>query len=144
MRFSRAGVVGLVVLLAPRLVAPVLAEDWSRFRGPNGAGVSTSRGLPVEFGPAKNVDWAVDVPFGRSSLAFAADRIFLTATEGGKLVTLALDRASGRLLWRQAVERSETAKLYHDNDSATPTPATDGSNVYVLFHEVGVVSYDAA
>ncbi len=144
MRFSHAGVVGLVVLLAPLLVAPVLAEDWSRFRGPNGAGVSTSRGLPVEFGPAKNVDWAVDVPFGRSSLAFAADRIFLTATEGGKLVTLALDRASGKLLWRQAVERSETAKLYHDNDSATPTPATDGSNVYVLFHEVGVVSYDAA
>jgi hypothetical protein len=103
----RAHVVGLVVSLAQLLVASVLAEDWSRFRGPNGAGVSTSRGLPVEFGPAKNVDWAVDVPFGRSSPAFAGDRIFLTAIEGGKLVTLALDRASGKLLWRQALERSE-------------------------------------
>jgi outer membrane protein assembly factor BamB len=135
---------GLVVSLAPALVAPVVAEDWSRFRGPNGAGVSLSRGLPVEFGPGKNLDWAADVPFGRSSPAFAGDRIFLTATEGGRLVTLALDRSSGKVLWRQALERSETAKLYHDNDSATPTPATDGSNVYVLFHEAGVVSYDDA
>jgi hypothetical protein len=27
-----------------------LAEDWSRFRGPNGAGVSVHTGFPVEFG----------------------------------------------------------------------------------------------
>ena len=125
--------------------APVLAEDWSRFRGPNGAGVSPSRGLPVEFSSSKNVDWAVDVPFGRPLLsAFAGDRIFVTATEGGKLVTLALDRASGKVLWKQALERRETATLYHDNDSATPTPVTDGSNVYVLFHELGLVSYDSS
>jgi len=138
------GVAGFVVALAPLLVAPAVAEDWSRFRGPNGSGVSSSRGLPVEFGPGKNLDWAVDVPFGRSSPAFAGDRLFLTATEGGRLVTLALDRSSGKVLWRQALERGETAKLYHENDSATPTPATDGSNVYVLFHEAGIVSYDAA
>ncbi len=124
--------------------SPVAAEDWSRFRGPNGAGVSTSRGLPVEFSKAKNVDWVVDVPFGRSSPAFAGDRIFVTATEGGKLVTLGLDRASGKVLWKQALERRETATLYHDNDSATPTPVSDGSNVYVLFHEFGLVSYDGA
>ena len=137
-------VAGLVVSLVPLVAAPVRAEDWSRFRGPNGAGVSPSRGLPVEFGPGKNLDWAVDVPFGRSSPVFAGDRIFLTATEGGKLVTLALDRSSGKVLWRQSLERSEPAKLHHENDSATPTPATDGSNVYVLFHEAGVVSYDPA
>lgn len=135
-------VVGLVLSLVTLVAPPVRAEDWSRFRGANGAGVSPSRGLPVEFGPGKNLDWAVDVPFGRSSPVFAGDRIFLTATEGGKLVTLAVDRSSGKVLWRQPLERSETAKLYRDNDSATPTPATDGTNVYVLFHEAGVVSYD--
>ena len=140
MKLSRAAAVGLVVSLADR--APALAEDWSRFRGPNGAGVSTSRGLPVEFSPTKNVDWVVDVPFGRSSPAFAGDRIFVTATEGAKLVTLGLDRASGKVLWKQVLERGETATLHHDNDSATPTPVTDGANVYVLFHEFGLVSYD--
>ena len=29
------------------------AEDWSRFRGPNGSGISNATGLPVEFGPEK-------------------------------------------------------------------------------------------
>lgn len=135
-------VAGLVASLVPLVAAPLRAEDWSRFRGANGAGVSPSRGLPVQFGPGKNLDWAVDVPFGRSSPVFAGDRIFLTATEGGRLVTLAFDRSSGELLWRQALERSETATLHHETDSATPTPATDGTNVYVLFHEAGIVSYD--
>ena len=30
-------------------------EEWAQFRGPNGTGVSASKGLPVEFGPTKNV-----------------------------------------------------------------------------------------
>ena len=25
--------------------------EWSRFRGPNGTGISSSTGLPAEFGP---------------------------------------------------------------------------------------------
>jgi outer membrane protein assembly factor BamB len=142
MRRRSTCVAGLVFALESLVVAPAGPEEWSRFRGPNGAGVSSSRGLPVEFGPGKNLDWAVDVPFGRSSPVFAGDRIYLTATEGVKLVTLALDRSSGKVLWRQALERGETAKLHHETDSATPTPATDGTNVYVLFHEAGIVSYD--
>ncbi len=136
-----AGLTSLLALAAT--VGALSAEDWSRFRGPNGSGVSPSQNLPAEFGPAHNVAWDVEVPFGRSSPAFGADRIFLTATDGGNLVTLALDRSSGETVWRRTVERAETAELYSGNDSATPTPVTDGSNVYVLFHEMGIVSYDA-
>jgi outer membrane protein assembly factor BamB len=110
-------------------VGSLSAEDWSRFRGPNGSGVSPSSNLPVEFGPEQSVRWAVEVPFGRSSPAFGGDRIFLTATDGGSLVTLALDRPSGETVWRRTVERAETADLYSANDSATPTPVTDGANV---------------
>ena len=139
---GRSSVFALTLSLLPLAAPPLAADDWSRFRGANGAGVSTARGLPVEISPQKNVDWAVDVPFGRSSPVLAGNRIFLTAIADGKLTTLALDRASGRLLWSRALERSETATMYHGNDSATPTPVSDGSNVYVLFHEAGLVSYD--
>ncbi len=125
-----------VVSLALILFAlPATAQEWSRFRGPNGSGVSQSTGLPVEFGPEKNLVWAASVPFGRSSPAVAGERIFLTAVEEGKLVTLALDRGTGKLLWRRELERGHEAELYTLTDSATPTPVTDGSNVYVLFHE---------
>ncbi len=123
---------------------PLAAGEWSRFRGPNGSGLSNAIGLPVEVGPETNKAWETAVPFGRSSPVIAADRIFLTATEGGKLLTLAVDRASGKVLWRRDVERSHDAGLYKDTDSATPSPVTDGENVIAFFHEAGLVSYDGA
>ena len=43
-------------LLIGRLVAAG-PPDWSRFRGPNGSGISTATNVPVEFGPKKNVIW---------------------------------------------------------------------------------------
>ena len=141
----RIGSAAAAVPLALALFSlPLTAQEWSRFRGPNGSGVSSSTGLPVQFGPEKNKAWETSVPFGRSSLAMAGERIFLTAVEDGKLVTLALDRASGKTLWRRELQRDRVAELYEATDSATPTPVTDGSNVYVFFHEAGLVSYDGA
>jgi len=46
---------------------PASAEDWPRFRGPNGTGVSTSRNMPVKFGPAKNLVWRAPLPPGHPS-----------------------------------------------------------------------------
>jgi len=134
----------LVPAAALLLALPVGAGEWSRFRGPNGSGVSKSTGLPVDFGPQKNKAWEADVPFGRSSPAVSADRIFLTAVEDGKLITMSLDRKSGKILWRKELERGHVAEFYPSTDSATPTPVTDGSNVFAFFHEAGLVSYDRA
>jgi outer membrane protein assembly factor BamB len=142
LRFHRVCSIATGVSLALVLFAlPATAEEWSRFRGPNGSGVSSSTGLPVEFGPDKNKLWETTVPFGRSSPAIAGKRIFLTAVVDDQLVTLAVDRASGKTLWRQGLARGHVAELYEATDSATPTPVTDGSNVYVFFHEAGLVSY---
>ena len=80
----------LILLLFVALAIPAAAEDWTRFRGSNGAGMSDSKGLPAEFGPDKNKVWEADVPFGRSSPVIAGDHIYLTATDDGKFVTMAL------------------------------------------------------
>lgn len=117
------------------------AADWSRFRGPNGSGVAHAGPAPVEFGPDKAVDWVTAVPPGRSSPVLTEERIFLTAIDEGALVTLALDRASGEIVWRRSFERDFEADLYHGTDSASSTPVTDGRNVYAFFHEGGLVSY---
>lgn len=122
--------------------AATAADDWSRFRGANGSGVSRSTGLPIEFGPGKSMLWEASIPFGRSSPVIAGDRIFVTAVEDGKLLTLALDRASGTVLWRRALARDHVADLYKSTDSATPTPVVDDKSVYVFFHEAGLVAYD--
>src|SRR5258706_14425304 len=76
----------------------LVAEDWPQFRGTNGTGVSTSGSLPVQFGPEKNVVWQTSLPPGHSSPVLAGSSIFLTAFEDKKLLTLRLDKASGKIL----------------------------------------------
>src|SRR5713226_9615311 len=55
------------------------AAEWSQFRGPNASGVSEATGLPVEFGPEKNVIWKTLLPPGHSPPILGDGRIFITA-----------------------------------------------------------------
>ena len=125
-----------------------VAEDWSQFRGPNGSGVSATTNLPVEFGPTKNVVWKTELPPGHSSPVLTKNRIFLTAhtkeKEQYKLLVICLDRQTGKLLWQREVPRLHGGRLQLVNGPASPSPVTDGSNVYVFFQEFGMVSYDGA
>jgi outer membrane protein assembly factor BamB len=118
------------------------SDDWRGFRGTNGTGVAAdAAGLPSEFGPQKQVLWKTAVPFGRSSPIVVRDRVFLTASDGEKLVTLALDRNTGKEVWRREVERTRHMPIYKGNDPASPSPASDGTDLYVFFAELGLISY---
>ena len=90
------------------------AEDWSQFRGPNGTGVSTTGGLPVQFGPEKNVVWKTSLPPGHSSPVLTRNRIFLTAhskeKDNYKLFVICLDRQTGKQLWQKEVPRSRAGR----------------------------------
>ena len=133
---------------ALRTVRDAVPEDWSQFRGPNGTGVSASTGLPEEFGPNKNVIWKTALPPGHSSPVLTRNRIFVTAhskeKETYKLLVICLDRQTGKLLWQREVPRSRVGRLQNVNGPASPSPVTDGSNVYVFFQEFGIVSFDGA
>jgi outer membrane protein assembly factor BamB len=117
------------------------AGEWNRFRGPNGSGVSDATGMPVEFGQGKNKIWRTEVPFGRSSPILTTKHVVVTGSQGEKLITLCLDRAAGKLLWNREIIRVRAQKVYKGNDTATPTPASDGKNFYVFFPDFGLVSY---
>ncbi len=135
---------GQIGIILPLLAALAAAADWPRFRGPNGSGISSATNVPVEFGADKNVAWKTPLPPGHSSPILAADGIFLTGHENDRLLTLALDRRSGKILWRAALTRTRTTKHHANNNAASPSPATDGRNVYVFFQDFGLVSYDPA
>ena len=121
-------------------------EDWTQFRGPNGTGVSSTTGLPQEFGPGKNVVWKTELPPGHSSPVLTSDRIFVTAhtkeKENHKLLVICLDRQTGKILWQREVPRTREGRLQNVNGPASPSPVTDGSNVYVFFQEFGLISFD--
>ena len=133
----------LTATIAALAVASLGAvDDWSRFRGPNGSGVSTTGNLPAIFGPDTNVVWKTPLPFGHSSPVLTGDRIYLTGVRDGRLLTIALDRASGRTLWEREAPRPRTEKLDNRNGPAAPSAVTDGRDVYVFFADFGLISYD--
>jgi hypothetical protein len=69
---------------------------WPQFRGPGGSAVADDQKPPVEVGPDKNVKWKVTVPSGMSSPIVVGDKLVLTAFDGGKLYTIAYNRADGK------------------------------------------------
>lgn len=116
-------------------------ESWPQFRGPNSSGVSPSTGLPVEFGPKKNVLWKTELPPGHSSPIFSKDSIFVTAVDHEKLFAIAIDRKTGRVQWRREVPRPRTQEVHKANGPVSPSAVTDGKNVYAFFPDFGLVSY---
>ncbi|MFY9610028.1 MAG: PQQ-binding-like beta-propeller repeat protein [Blastocatellia bacterium] len=137
----------LPLLIALLSLSSVAAEDWAQFRGPNGTGVSITTGLPTEFGPEKNVIWKTSLPPGHSSPVLTRNSIFITAHTADKpnykLLVICLDRQTGRIIWQREVPRTRTGRLQNVNGPASPSPVTDGENVYVFFQEFGLISYDA-
>ena len=127
-------------LLAPQSIS---AQEWSRFRGPNGSGIAATTGLPTSFGPEENVRWRTEVSFGRSSPILTTDSVFLTASDENGLLVLCLDRASGEIRWERRLARAREVERYHGTDASAPTPVTDGENVYAFFQELGLISFDA-
>jgi outer membrane protein assembly factor BamB len=123
------------------------AENWTRFRGPNGTGVSAATNVPVEFGPQSHVKWKAAVPPGHSSPVFTNSHIFLSAhspeKDAYKLFVLALDRKTGKQLWQHEVPRLQAGRRENVNGPASPSPATDGTNVYFFFQDFGLISYTA-
>ena len=118
------------------------SNDWPQFRGPNGSGISETRGLPSEFGPHKNLVWKTTLPAGHSSPVLTEENIFLTAFEADQLLTFCLKRSSGKIIWRKEAPRSRADKVDYRNTPASASPVTDGKQVYVFFPDFGLLAYD--
>jgi outer membrane protein assembly factor BamB len=133
----------LTLALATLVASALGAADWSRFRGPNGAGVADGPALPASLDPGGAV-WKVAVPHGYSSPILSGDRLYLTAFEGDDLLVLCLSRADGRELWRHKAPRPRVEKVDKRNTPASPSAAVDQDRVVVFFADFGLVAYDHA
>src|SRR5213080_1384594 len=99
------------------------ASDWAQFRGPNCSGrPANDLPLPAALGPAINVVWKTALPPGHSSPVVVGDRVFLTGVRHKRLVILALDRASGRLVWQVEVPAPKLEKIHQIGSHAQSTP----------------------
>ena len=133
------------LVLVGLTLATAKAENWPRFRGPTGDGISTETGLPVEWNGTDHVAWRTPIPGeGWSSPIIWGERVFLTATlqDGRKCHVLCLDAASGRILWNTDVLAQVPGHKESKNSYATPTPCTDGERVYAVFADGSVAALD--
>lgn len=125
----------LAALICLPLVSSAFADEpWNRFRGPNGSGISTARGIPVQW-TDKDYRWTVDLPGqGISSPVVWGDRVFVTAANEEKLERslLCYAAADGKLLWKQSVPFTKEKK-HQLNSFAPNTPTVDAERVYTLW-----------
>jgi outer membrane protein assembly factor BamB len=131
------------------LITTTKAEPWPGWRGPRADGTCIEKDVPTNWDPAGAL-WKVEIPGqGHASAIVWSNRVFtvtgLPATQ--ERVLLCLDRASGKILWQQAVVQGPLEKLHKENSYASGTPATDGERVFVTFRvgdDIIVAAHDFA
>ena len=125
-------IAALLVLLASDSQAG--AQEWPRFRGPSGAGISNTTTVPIKW-TEKDYNWKVKLPgVGHSSPVLWGGRIFLTCadTRTAKRMILCLGTADGSVIWQRDYS-SRVYRHHRDNSFASSTPAADADGVYVTW-----------
>src|SRR5215218_8428335 len=117
------------LLTALALAAPLHADDWPRWLGPNANASSKETGLKLTWGDkGPKVLWEAPGGEGYSTIAVADGRAITLVQRGGKELALALDAKTGAKLWETPI-----APGYKNSYGNGPrsTPSIDGQNVYV-------------
>ncbi|MEO7270846.1 MAG: PQQ-binding-like beta-propeller repeat protein [Vicinamibacterales bacterium] len=147
----------------------VAVSGWPSFRGPSASGRADGQHLPERWDAprGRNIAWKAAIPgLAHSSPIVWANRLFLTSAISSRpdagfkpglygegtasedrtpqqWVVMALDRATGRLLWqRTAYEGVPREKRHIKATYANATPATDGRYVVAFFGSQGLFAFD--
>ena len=144
------------------------SASWAAFRGNDASGVAEGAG-PTTWNVERSVHvaWKTAIPgLGHSSPVIWDERIFITTAVSsapqaaipqalnGNMESandsapqswrvFCLDRKTGRILWERVVHEGVPRSRRHPRNSfATPTPATDGKHLVVLFGGEGLLGLD--
>ncbi len=119
------------------------ADNWPQWRGPQGGGLSTEKGIPVKWSTTEHVAWRAPMPGqGGATPAVWGDRMFITSADGDDLVLICLNVQNGEQLWRKVVASGNKDARAGEGNSASPSPSTDGQHVWVFFSTGILACYD--
>ena len=108
--------------------------QWSRFRGPNGSGISGATSVPVRWAE-RDHNWKVQLPGGGySSPVIWKDRVFLLCADDAtaRRMVVCLRTADGQGVWRKEYD-SAPHRFAKGNSYASATPAVGDDGVYVTW-----------
>ncbi len=150
----------------------VSAEEWPEWRGPNGQGISSAKGLPETWSETSGVVWKAELPGrGHSTPVLTGNQLWLTtalekaatpdqvkarlATNTGdqpltvldsvSLRVLCVDSISGKVLHDMEVLNVKDPQWAHQlNSYASPSPILENGRLYAHFGSLGTVCLDTA
>jgi outer membrane protein assembly factor BamB len=125
----------LSVLFVAALQLPVSAQEWTRFRGPNGTGISDATTIPATWTDA-DYKWNIDLPgTGHSSPVVWGTKLFVTACEEktSTRLLLCISTTDGSVLWEKELQL-KTDKKHKNNSFASSTPCVNADHVVVAWH----------
>ena len=136
------------------------ALPWSRFRGPNGSGISSDASIPTKWSESENLKWSTPLPGPGSSSPILTDKlVFVTCYSGIDSQSrqtdtsnlnrhlICLSRQDGQILWNHTEPAVQPEDRYQgmgvpEHGYATNTPVTNGKQVFAFFGKSGVFSFD--
>jgi hypothetical protein len=110
-------------------------QGWTKWRGPNGDGVSTETAWDASKLDSANVLWKKNIGFGHSAIAVQGENCFVTGWHQevsgkdtfGEDAVYCLNATTGKAIWKFT---------YPSDDRSFPdprsTPVIDGKNIYTL------------
>ena len=137
------------------LIVVCMAEDWPRFRGVNGQGIS-SQAVPTQWSEDKNIKWRCKLPGpGSSSPIIYRNKIFITSFSGvttgdqdpSKLVRhiVCVDKEKGTIIWKDTVKATQPEDPYSgflvEHGYASNTPLIDSGRLFVYLGKSGIHCY---
>jgi outer membrane protein assembly factor BamB len=113
------------------------AENWPRFRGPNGSGHSSEKGFPAQWNP-KAAKWVRDIPgVSHSSPVIWDNRVFVTSAEligdnQSRRTLHALKTDTGEIAWSASTTLGVNGK-HAKSSFANASPTVDSERVYAAW-----------
>ena len=126
---SACSLVGLVLL-----AGPLCGQEWTRFRGPNGTGISSCSTIPVKWSES-DYCWKAELPgAGYSSPVVWRDKVFVLSArpDDATRYVLCYSAATGERLWMREF-KSSPYPMHARNSYASSSPAVDAQHVYVAW-----------
>jgi outer membrane protein assembly factor BamB len=126
-----------------------MRENWPRFRGPDGNGVSSHTNAPLmwDLTSGTGVVWKTQVPLpGFSSPVVWSNRVFVSGSDVTNREVYCFDAETGQLMWRRSVENvpgtpPKLPEVPESTGFAAATMATDGRRAYAIFAHGDLVAF---
>jgi outer membrane protein assembly factor BamB len=134
----------LLAVVVCVLGLPVRAENWPQWRGPNLNGISGEKDLPLRWSTTENVVWKLAMPSktGATPIIWGNNIFLNVADTDNKLYLWCVDKTNGSVAWKKLITGGNY--LINKQNMSSPSPVTDGRNVYVMTG-VGILkSFDFA